>query len=169
MNKRFDHSEVFQNQEEDLNLYLDGELETERQADLYSHLAGNRESRAFMDNVMLFRKMSRQEHIVPPQASDDRFFERLAMLKESNEKFDRFEDREPLWNARRPVSVRAAVAAVVAVFMVGLLVPMATPASITSFIDQEEERVFFDAQDTRVLQSYIYVFEPGLTIEADKD
>jgi len=168
MNSHIEHNDDFRDQEENLNLYLDGELPLEKQSDLYGHLADNRESRAYMDNVMLFRRMSRQEHISPPQVADDRFFERLALLKESNEKYDRFEDREPLWNAKRPVSVRAAIAAVVAVFLVGLLLPITNTSGMTTFLDQEEERVFFESPDTKVLQSYIYVFEPGILIEAEQ-
>ena len=63
----------FQRHEEELNLFLDGELSFDRQANLYSHLAKHPESRSFMDNVMLFRRMSRQEFIAVPPAADDEF------------------------------------------------------------------------------------------------
>lgn len=161
-------SEITHNAEEELNLFLDGELPLERQSDLYAHLAETPESRSFMDMVMLFRRMSRQEFIELPPAADERFFERLAEVKASNERFDRVEDRKPLWNTRKPVSVRTAIAAVVVVFTVGLMLPYSADNE-TIFIAQEEERVYFDMPQTRVMQSYIYVYEPGLTIEAEQD
>lgn len=154
--------------EEDLNLYLDGELSADREAALFAQLSKDDELRSLMDSVLLFRRMSRQEYIALPPSADDRFFQRLAEVKVGVSKIDRIQDREPLWNTRRPISVKSAVAAVAAVFIVGLSLPMTGDGLTTSFLAQEEERVFFDAPETRVLQSYIYVFEPGLMIEADK-
>jgi anti-sigma factor RsiW len=155
--------------EEELNLFLDGELPLERQGELYAHLSRNIEARSFMDQVLLFRRMSRQEYLEVPPAVDESFFAKLDALKSSGERVDRFLEREPLWNSRKPVSLRAAIAAVVAVFMVGWLLPLAGDEGQTSFIAQEEERVLFDMPQTRVMQSYIYVFEPGLTIEAEAE
>jgi len=120
-----------------------------------------------MEAVMLFRRMSRMEFISLPPSADDRFFRRLSELKEVGEKIDRAQDRQPLWRASGSVSVRSALAAITAVFLIGLLVPISGKTS-TAFISQEEEQVAFDSPHTRVLQSYIYVFEPGLTIEADQ-
>lgn len=165
------HTEIpdFEQPEEELNLFLDGELPLEKQEGLYAHLAENPDARSFMDHVMLFRRMSRQEYIEVPPAADDAFFRRLDALKRSGERVDRFEEREPVWNTRRPVSLRTAVAAVVAVFMIGWFLPVVSDSEETAFLAQEEERVAFDIQQTRVMQSYIYVFEPGLTIEADAE
>lgn len=167
MTDQRENNNEFQRHEEELNLFLDGELSFDRQADLYSHLAEHPESRSFMDSILLFRRMSRQEFIAVPPAADDEFFDRLATLKASKSQIDRVQDREPLWNLRKSISMRTALATVVAVFMVGLLLPISNTTDATSFLEQEEERVFFDIPQTRVLQSYIYVFVPGLTIEAD--
>lgn len=164
---KYPDSEGFEKAEEHLNLFLDGELPLDQQEDLYAHLARDRNARSFMDHVMLFRRMSRQEYIEVPPAADDAFFRRLDALKRSGERVDRFVEREPLWNTRRPVSLKTAVAAVVAVFMIGWFLPAMSDSTETAFLAQEEERVAFDIPQTRVMQSYIYVFEPGLTIEAD--
>lgn len=166
---RHNAPDSFEANEEDLNLFLDGELPLDRQEGLYEHLAGEKRSRAFMDHVMLFRRMSRQEFMDVPPAVDDAFFKRLDALKSSGQRVDRFEEREPLWNSRKPVTVKAAVAAVLAVFMIGWFLPLLEGGDETAFLAQEEERVAFDIQQTRVMQSYIYVFEPGRTIEADAD
>ncbi len=86
---------------------------------------------------MLFRRMSRQEFIDVPPAVDDAFFKRLDALKSSGERVDRFVEREPLWNARRPVTMRTAVAAVVAVFMIGWFLPLLEEGEETTFLAQE--------------------------------
>ncbi len=157
----------FNREEEALNLFLDGELPLEQQGELYSHLSRDPEARSFMDHVMLFRRMSRQEYLEVPPAVDEAFFRRLDALKASGTRVDRFEEREPMWRTRKSVSVRTAVAAVVAVFMIGWFLPLLEDSGETAFLAQEEERVAFETPQARVMQSYIYVFEPGLTIEAD--
>ena len=153
--------------EEDLNLYLDGELSPEKEGALFNKLSSDQNLRELMDSVLLFRRMSRQEYISLPPAADDRFFQRLAEIKDGMGKVDRSGDRQPMWNSKRPVSLKSAIAAVAAVFIVGLSLPMSNH-STTVFLAQEEEQVRFNTPQTRVLQSYIYVFEPGLMIEADK-
>lgn len=151
----------------DLQLYLDGELPYSRQAPLFSALSADESLRKQMEAVMMFRRLSRQENIVLPPAADDRFFKRLADAKVSFDKTTRSADRQPLWRATRPVSIRSALAAVTAVFVIGLMLPL-SQSGHTAFIAQEEEQVSFDVPQTQIMQSYIYVFEPGLTIEADQ-
>ena len=153
---------------EDLNLYLDGELPLSKQAALFNHLSQDDELRAQMEAVMLFRRMSRMEFVALPPSADDRFFSRLTELKEVSDKVNRVEDRQPLWRSNRSVSFRSALVAITAVFIIGLSLPISGGGQSTAFLDQEEEQVAFDSPHTRVLQSYIYVFEPGLTIEADQ-
>ncbi|MDA0378554.1 MAG: hypothetical protein O2899_03590, partial [Bacteroidetes bacterium] len=80
--------------EEELNLFLDGELPLERQGALYAHLAERVEAQSFMDQVLLFRRMSRQEYLDVPPAVDESFFVRLDALKSSGERVDRFLERE---------------------------------------------------------------------------
>ncbi|NNF03587.1 MAG: hypothetical protein HKN17_03890 [Rhodothermales bacterium] len=155
--------------EEDLNLYLDGELPSERQELLFEHLAACSACRARMDSVMEFRRLSRQEFISVSPAVDDSFLERLARLKKSNDRFDRQEDRRPLWNARQTVSVGTAVLAITAVFVIGLMLPMTGDTHTAEPIVQVvEERVQFEDAPSEVRESPIYVFVPGLTIEADR-
>jgi len=161
-------SSEFSSHEEDLNLYLDGELPFSKQTALFSKLAEDDGLRTQMEAVMMFRRLSRQEIISLPPSADDRFFARLGELKQGHDRFDRAQDRQPLWRANRPISIRSALAAVTAVFVIGLLLPMSGTGGNTMFIAGEEEQVTFDTPRTRVLQSYIYVFEPGLTIEAEQ-
>ena len=153
--------------EQDLQLYLDGELPYARQALLFRELSSDESLRKQLEAVMTFRRLSRQENIALPPSADDRFFKRLAEVKTSLNQNNRSSDRQPLWRATRPVSVGSALAAVAAVFFIGLMLPLSRSGN-TAFIAQEEEQVSFDAPQTQVMQSYIYVFEPGLTIEADQ-
>lgn len=155
--------------EEDLNLYLDGELPVDRQGALFEHLAGCRECRARMDSVMEFRRLSRQEYITVSPGVDDAFLERLARLKKSNERFDRTEDRRPLWNARQTVSVGTAVLAITAVFVIGLMLPVAGDADTAEpTVQFIEERVEFEEVPSEIRESPIYVFVPGLMVEANR-
>lgn len=153
--------------EEDLNLYLDGELPIERQESLFEHLATCSDCRARMDSVMEFRRLSRQEYITVSPQVDDAFLERLARLKKSNDRYDRTEDRRPLWNARQSVSVGTAVLAITAVFVIGLMLPVAgDPGTAEPTVQYVEERVEFEDVPPEIRESPIYVFVPGLTVEA---
>lgn len=155
--------------EEDLNLYLDGELPVDRQGALFEHLANCTECRARMDSVMEFRRLSRQEYITVSPQVDDAFLERLARLKKSNDRYDRTEDRRPLWSARRSVSVGAAVLAITAVFVIGLMLPVAgEPGTAEPTVQFIEERVEFEDIRSEIRESPIYVFVPGLTVEANR-
>lgn len=155
--------------EEDLNLYLDGELPIDRQGALFEHLASCAGCRSRMDSVMQFRRLSRQEFIAVSPAVDEAFLERLAQMKKTNDRYDRKEDRRPLWNVRQSVSVGTAVMAIVAVFVIGLMLPMAgDPGTAQPTVQFVEERVEFEEVPSEVRESPIYVFVPGLTVEADR-
>jgi hypothetical protein len=65
--------------------------------------------------------------------------------------------------------VRSAVLAIVAVFVIGLLLPMSgDPGAVTPTVQFVEERVMFEDAPSIVRESPIYVFVPGLTVEADR-
>jgi len=148
----------------ELQRYLDGELESKSQSSLFSHMSACGECRSMMDSVLVFRRMIRQEFISLPPAADDLFFSRLAELKQREEQISRTDDRSPLWNLRKSISMRAAVLAAVAVFIVGLLFP--TPLRIeyvAPLITTEVERVSFPVE-----QSVMYVFYPGIDVVASR-
>ena len=157
--------------EEDLNLYLDGELPFGQQQALFAHMTACTSCRETMESVLAFRRMSRQEYLAPPPAADDRFYERLAQMKAAGQGRNRSSDRAPLWQARRVVSVRGAVTAIAAVFVVGLLLPMSSTSARTQVFFETEQvdltaPVDF-APPSSIRESYTYVFYPGITIEAD--
>ncbi len=155
--------------EEALNLYLDGELSVEMQPFLFAHLSVCASCRRRFDAVLRFRRMSRQEYLVVPPSVDDAFFERLARHKTVSLRVDRASDRRPLWNLRTPVSLRSAVIVALALFLIGVMLPgSTTPDDQTgAAVRGEEERVeFVDLEVAPSRFEAVYVFYPGLTIEA---
>jgi anti-sigma factor RsiW len=156
--------------EERVQLYLDGEMPFSEQPALFAHLAVCDACRRTMDGVLTFRRMSRQEFLHVPPAADDVFFERLAQLKQRSDRVDRAAERRPLWHARRAVSLRSAVLTAIVVFMVGVFLPANTPEeSAAVFVEIEEELVEFPAFQFPFREpTAVYVFYPGLTIEAPK-
>jgi len=152
-----------------LHEYLDGELSVGEQPRLFEHLAACDSCRQMMDSVLLFRRMSRQEYISLPPATDEAFLKRLAQQKELSERIDRSSDRNPLWNARRSVSVRAALALAAGVFILGLLLPMPSRTNYSqSLIQLSAEKVDFSNSDSVVIETPIYIYLDGPTVEANR-
>lgn len=162
--------------EETLNLYADGELPFNRQAELFAHLASCDACRRTLDGILSFRRLSRQENLVVPPALDDAFFKRLATHK-AHTRVDRAAARRPLWQLRWAVSLRAGVVAAVVVFTLGLLMPVNVQEPYAEqppmqLVVGEEELVELPpalAAEPKTRNETLYVFYPGLTIEADKD
>ncbi len=157
--------------EEALNLYVDGELPLDQQAALFGHLAACPACRRTLDSVLSFRRWSRQEPLGVPPALDDAFFKRLAEHKARHTRIDRAADRRPLWQAQAPVTLRAGLTIAIVVFLLGLFVPSnLQPVPARFAVIGEEELVELPAvaasEPGRV--EPLYVFYPGLTIEASK-
>ena len=154
---------------EKLHAYLDGELSIKEQPVLFEHLAGCSECRKSMEAVLVFRRMSRQEYLALPPSADDAFFKRLAHAKKLSNRYDRSEDRKPLWNIKRSVSLRSALIMASVVFLIGLVLPMpARTGYATALIQMEVERVQFEPSDSVVLVSHLYHMIDGPTVEADR-
>ncbi|MGI9175470.1 MAG: anti-sigma factor family protein [Rhodothermales bacterium] len=158
--------------EEALSLYVDGELPSATQPALFTHLASCEACRQTLTATLEFRRFSRQETITVPPAVDEAIMKRLAQRKATHDRTDRAAQRRPLWQARIPVSLRAAAALGLVAFFTGLLVPNRVAQApevvveATSTVQGEEERVrFYDP--VRVAEA-VYVIYPGLTVEAFK-
>lgn len=158
--------------EEALNLYIDGELDFDRQAALFAHLSTCACCRRTLESVLTFRRLSREEPLVVPPAVDDAFFKRLASHRESHENVDRAAERRPLWQSRAPISVRTGVAAAVIVFLLGLLVPTNIDSTVARFqpavVGMQEFVELRPVAADRPPSETLYVFYPGLTVEAAK-
>lgn len=158
----------FCDQEENLTLYLDGELPFDAQAELFAHLAFCSACREAMDATLHFRRLSRQESMPVPVSVDEAFFKRLAEQKNRSDKLkvERAVDRSPLWRMKKPVSLGAAIVATVLIFTVGLLVPAEHQVvEAAALVSAEQEFVEFPEMDY-LREKTVYVFYPGLEVEA---
>lgn len=152
--------------EDALNRYVDGELPVDEQSPFFAHLASCSACRETFNAVLDFRRMSRQETLVVPPAADDEFFQRLDEVKRRNLRVDRSAERRPLWQLRAPISLGAAMLTATILFLAGLLMPMnAWDTEVTSYVESAVEQVEFDLP-TR--PEAVYVFYPGLVVEAPK-
>lgn len=149
------------NHEERLNLYVDGELPSDEQARLFRHLADCDACRDALEAVLAFRRMSRRETLSMPPAADEAFFERLDGLRNSPERVDRSEEHRSFWRRRAPITLRSLVLAALLVFVAGSMTPLGQHARpVELAVVQPTE------QAVRPLD-VIYVFYPGVTIEAE--
>ncbi|NNE70321.1 MAG: zf-HC2 domain-containing protein [Rhodothermales bacterium] len=151
--------------EERLHGYLDGELDLDSQGPLFGHLSECASCRSSMDAVLAFRRVAREEYIAVPQAADEAFFDRLADLKERSERVDRAGDREPLWQARRSVSLGTTVLMAACLFILGLYLPRVSATESTFGVVGEQEMVDLDAPLFGVMNT-VYVITPGVTVES---
>lgn len=145
--------------DEALNLYIDGELPVEKQAELFHHLASCEPCRRFMGAMMEFRRMSRCECLTVPSALDDAFFKVLDKSKQRSRRRDRYADRRPLWQVRGTVSLRAGLLFAVLLFGAGLLFPH------NAGMQPKERLELYKGAGELTNQHVMYVFYPGLTIE----
>ncbi len=158
--------------EEMLNLYLDGELPFDTQAGLFHHLAECTSCRLTFDSVLTFRRMSRQELLAVPPEADRGLFGALAVMKEQHRHFDRAVDRRPLWQLKTPISLRAATIMAVSIFIGGFMLPshLAPEPTVSVIRDAAVEQDFVRlAPSVEQVTRYepVYVFYPGLTVEAE--
>lgn len=155
-----------------LTYYVDGELPFSAQPKLFAHLAVCEESRRHLDSIMRFRRIIRDENLGVPPAVDDAFFKRLAKHKKATALRNRASDRTSLWRERTPLTFRGTVMVFVMVFLMGLFTPLSGPSpdyASSRWVYGEEEFVEFpDYNGLFGLSSTMYVFYPGLTIEAAK-
>ena len=145
---------------------MDGELPFSRQPALFSHLADCADCRYTLNAVLAFRRMSRQEVLEVPPAADDAFFKRLDAVKRRGAP-DRGSARRTLWQVRTPVSLGVAAIAALTLFLAGLFMPVqSTRAGAEVVVQGTVERVDLSRQ---VRSEAVYVFYPGLVVEAAKD
>lgn len=149
--------------QEDLNLYLDGELPFDRQRALFAHLAEHDADRVRFNALILFREWSRKERIVVPPAVDEAFLNRVTKRQRLHAQIDRARDRRPLWQARRRLPVWSITTMVVVVFLLGTMLQSGNEAAgKVREVTQEVERVHLDQVPPLVPHFVIY---PGLTVE----
>ena len=157
--------------EEALTLYVDGELPFDQQARLFAHLAVCESCRRTLEGVMAFRRVAREENLNLPPAVDEAFLKRLAKHRSATVAPARAPERRPVWRRSAPVSMRTASSVALGVFVIGLLMPLnanTTEKRMLAWVSGEEERVVIEDELPIVEASTVYVFYPGLTVEATK-
>ncbi len=151
---------------ETLDLYLDGELPWTREADLFRHLSTCVTCREHLNGVLAFRRITRDEFVDVPPWADDRLLSRIEEHRRGVERTARLHARDSLWTARTTVSVRSLVLAL-GVFLLSLAVMTELTDNGRGYVYFEQEYVRFDAGIPG--PSEVYVFYPGLTVEAERD
>ena len=143
-----------------LNEYVDGELASPRQPELFAHLADCETCRGQLEALLAFRLAARQEPLAVPASADAALFARLDRMRRSSRSTpDRWADRAPLAGAlRRRVSVGAAVAVAVLAIVVGTaLAPRSNPETPARVVEAMLE------------DGTLYVIDPGVTVEAERE
>ncbi len=160
---------------EALHAFLDGELSVTDQSDLFGHLAVCSDCRQELEGVMKFRRMSRSENLTVPPALDAAMFKRLQKHKTMMTRIDRADDRRPLWNAKTAISLRTTVVTAMFLFLAGLFVPADTfeeyPSQtpvyqVEGLVTGSDELIQFSDMDVLPGTNYVYVFYPGIDVEA---
>jgi predicted anti-sigma-YlaC factor YlaD len=155
--------------EEAVNHFLDGELPFEEQGPLYRHLADCEPCRRYLDSLLVFRRIIREENLAVPPHVDEMFLERLAAHKEAVADAQDSKERRDRRRELLPVVGRALTLATVVGFIVGTVVmrnnDATTPSAVV--VGEEELMNFPTAERPAREASAVYVFYPGLTIEAE--
>jgi anti-sigma factor RsiW len=161
--------DVCPSMETSLNLFLDGELPSNEQRELYLHLAQCEECRRFLDSMLIFRKIAREENLAVPPQVDEAFFERLAAHKEAVDESTHRADRRERRREKFPrVGRLITIGCVVALVAGTVLATSVDWTSAHAVVSGEEELVNFPILEPQVReQGAVYVFYPGLTIEAE--
>ena len=141
-----------------LNLYVDGELPSGEQAELFAHLSTCAACRAQFNVLLVFRLVSRQETIIVPPAVDEAVLARIDRLRRSPRPAAvRVSDRGFFGGqVHRRVSLRSALLAAVVLIAFGLAVlpgPMPDAAASTYYVTE----TFID-------DGALYVIGPGVTV-----
>jgi hypothetical protein len=152
--------------EEALNLYLDGELTFDAQPLLFARLAVCTACREQFNAVMAFRMVTREDRFDLPPKAEETFYRKLAERRRSPHRVDRFADRRPLWEVRKPYSVRSVAFVVAISFFLGVQFRDSAMQRFfsTGGIQQQVEYVSLRRAGTNLPHFFIY---PGLTVEFD--
>jgi anti-sigma factor RsiW len=142
-----------------LNLYVDGELPSARQAPLFAHLAACSACRAQFSVLLQFRGAVRRESFAVPPAADEAFLARIdRMRRASHPAPDRAAERRRLSIPRRMrVPFGTALLAAVLVATLGLLIRITPEAAPAAPAYRLTETVTDDG-------NALYIIDPGITV-----
>ncbi|MEL6615196.1 MAG: zf-HC2 domain-containing protein [Bacteroidota bacterium] len=147
-----------------LNEYIDGELDSAREPELFGHLASCSGCRRQFEAALAFRLAVRQEPLAVPPALDQRVLARLdTTRRQRHRRPDRQADRAPLAGAlRRRISVGAALAVTLVAVTLAAMLPPPGLASQDPTRSVRLARVYLD-------DGPLYVIDHAVTVEAERD
>jgi anti-sigma factor RsiW len=152
--------------ETDVDLYLDGELPASREADLFRHLSICSWCRDCLNSVLSLRRINGEEYIVVPPWADDALLVRVDKRRREGRRTAQLHTNQSFWSTRTTVTIRSVIV-VAGVVLVSAAYLTNQLASSSAYVTVEQEHVrFIDPMPP--LRSEVYVFYPGLTIEADR-
>lgn len=165
-----DHS-MCESLDEKLNLFVDGELPIVDQAAMFKHLAECERCRHYFDGLLTLRRMMSEEVIKVAPAQDEAFLRRLAKYRSAVQPSKKRVERRRQIRRMTPVAGRAAVGAAVVLLVLTSLMPSPqTDVVLSEHVFGEEELVNFGATTAPNRdRGAVYVFYPGLTIEAENE
>lgn len=154
-------------QEAMLNLYVDGELEPDREPALLAHLDACRACQAQHDALLAFRRALGEEPLVVPAALDAAILARATAARKKPHPYTaarRAEDRQPLAAMRRRHrwGTGWVAIAVVAAVALGTWLARPTPEPAAPIVQQRP-------QEETLETAPVYVIYPGLTVEDDRE
>ena len=147
-----------------LNLYVDAELSSAGQAELFAHLATCAGCRTQFNALLAFRLAARQEALIVPPAADEAVFAQIDRLRRASHPApDRAAERRrisaPL---RQRVPVGTALLAAVVIVAIGLFV---RPAPVAEAPAAPAYRLTETVTDDG---NALYIIDPGITVEVEK-
>lgn len=153
-------------QEHAVYAYADGELDATMQPDLFAHLSRCKTCRRSLDAVMAFRMLSRSETVSVPPIADAALMARLDVLKKREDGQDQ---THTLWERSLNVGLGRAAAALVVVFLLGAGFARLPAHETVPLVSASQENIApVSGQELFWRVEPVYVFYPGLTIEAHK-
>ncbi len=160
---------VCESYEDRINSYVDGELAFHLQAELFTHLSRCEPCRRYLDGLIAFRRLVADEALVIPPSLDEAFLQRLGAHRQSVAAVKQRAARRGRIRDAVPVAGRAAVVMLVLGIIVGnIIANEISRAPSPGHVVAEEELVNFPAASSADSQSgAVYVFYPGLTVEAE--
>ncbi len=166
-----DDQAICESFDEKLNLFVDGELRVADHAAMFNHLAECDRCRQYFDELLALRRMMGEEVIRVAPSQDEAFLRRLAQYRSAVQPSKVRNERRERMRRLSPVAGRALVGAAIVILVLTSLMPSPrTDAEITSLVVGEEELVNFTTTSSPNRdRGAVYVFYPGLTIEADNE
>ncbi len=170
MQHGFDYpSLVCDGYEDQLNEYADGELSFDGQSDLFGHLAECEQCRRYLESVIALRRIVAEDQIRLPPSFDEDFLQRLAHHRESVGPSKDRQDRQSYFRTVIPRAGRLAVLTLVLGIVIGHIFTIlpSEPESAQRIVAEEELVNFPTFRNADLQFAPVYVFYPGLTVEAE--